>query len=725
MYQEREVSNLSTRFDQIMTIGMTIVALTLILCAALPANAAGQLIAHNTPAYVATARNLGAEDPLKVIEVSIWLNPHNRSAMDALAHDLYDRNSPNYRHWLTRSQITERFAPTAEEAKTVREFFESHNLKVVQAGGNNFFVRARGTVGDVQRAFHVQLNNYLVQDKIIRANASDPYVEGPAAALVRAVSGLHSAEYTHPAMTRPTNLPSRGSKTAESVSAASAPSSFYSSDCFDGVVTRQWSTNGDDELPIGTYKGNHINLQTLTSPGCAYTPSPIQTAYHLTELYAKGFNGAGQTIVIIDWCGSSTIQHDANVFSSKFGLPLLNSSNLKIAYVPTMSQCISEDQVEINIDVEWAHAIAPGANIDLVVPPSAQIQDVDQAEFYAVNYGLGNSLSGSYGSIESLTPASDLDTENLISEIAAMSGISTNFSSGDDGDYTVLGIPASVNAPADSPWATAVGGVSLALNANNSIAWQAGWGNNESVLTQQGQIYDPPFSFALGLQGGSGGGPANCVDKDNNGNCLSGFLKPTFQKGVPGKYRQVPDISWLADPFTGAAIAITVPNQSPALVWQVWGGTSLACPMFSALWAIANQEAGAPLGQAAQYVYSLPAGAITDIVPVTTTSNVKATIQDSAGTTNYPPSEVLSGVPPAMPFYFVSALWDYPSEAQTEVLLSFGTDCVAMPSGFLGTPCNSPSALRTKLGWDNVTGVGTPNAQAFADSFKPAVAVVK
>ena len=112
--------------------------------------------------------------------------------------------------------------------------------------------------------------------------------------------------------------------------------------------------------------------------------------------------------------------------------------------------------------MEWAHAIAPGAKIDLVVPPSASFQDVDQAVFYAVNYGLGNVLSGSYVSPESETPQSVLDTENLLAEIAAILGISTNFSSGDTGDYTLDGIPATVSAPADSPWATAVGGVTLA-----------------------------------------------------------------------------------------------------------------------------------------------------------------------------------------------------------------------------------------------------------------------
>ena len=54
----------------------------------------GQFITHNTPGYVKTAKNLGTEDPSKTIEVSIWLNPHNRAEMDAHAQDLYDRNSP-------------------------------------------------------------------------------------------------------------------------------------------------------------------------------------------------------------------------------------------------------------------------------------------------------------------------------------------------------------------------------------------------------------------------------------------------------------------------------------------------------------------------------------------------------------------------------------------------------------------------------------------------------
>jgi subtilase family serine protease len=675
-------------------------------CAPLSASTAGgKLVTNNTPSYVATAKNLGSEDSTKVIEVSIWLQLHNRSQFDALTQSLYDRSSPNYHHWLKPNDIAARFAPTAQEAKTVQQFFAAHNLTVVKTGPNNFYVRARGTVGDVERAFQVQLNDYQVGDKTIRANAVDPYVEGAAGPLVRAVSGLDTGEFEHPLMAKPTNIGGSKSDAAAAPQATVSNSDFFSQQCFTGTETESFSTNGDGELPIGTYSGNKLNLQSQTSPGCGYTPSSIQTAYNLTGLYNEGYDGTGQTIAIVDWCGSFSIQDDANKFSTKFGLPKLTSSNFAITYTAP-SECIAYDQVEINLDVEWAHAVAPGANINLVVPPSADFQDVDEAEFDVANYGLGNVLSGSYGSPEAFTAATELDTESLISEIGAAAGISFNFASGDEGDYELTDdvfLP-TVNAPADSPWSTAVGGVTLALNSDNSIAWQAGWGNNTNVLAAKGIVADPPVGEFFG---GSGGGPSNCVTKNTRFRrpiCTGGFPKPSYQKGsVPGKYRQLPDVSWLADPFTGAVILISIPGQLPEQVFEVVGGTSLATPMFSALWAIANQEAlaggGTELGQASPYLYSLPAGTISDIVPVTSTTNVTGSIQDSHGTKRYTAARLAEATPTE--HQFVSALWDIFTDEETAAVVSFGTD----------------PGLNTAPGWDDMTGVGTPNAQAFADFF--------
>jgi subtilase family serine protease len=334
---------------------------------------------------------------------------------------------------------------------------------------------------------------------------------------------------------------------------------------------------------------------------------------------------------------------------------------------------------------------------------------------------LATVISGSYGSVELLTAENVISTENLISEIAAVQGISTNFATGDGGDFTAEGLPQTVFVPAASPFATAVGGISLALNPNNSIAWQAGWGNNETLLADLGFVSDPPSSEAFGFNGGGGGGMSNCATKTIDSNtgaitCLAGFPKPSFQKKLPGKYRQLPDISWLADPFTGAAIVISNPGSIPEQVFQVFGGTSLATPMFSGLWAIAQQEAGAPLGQAAPYLYSLPSNAIFDIVPVSSPTNVTGKVVDSSGTTNYNANQVMGGGSPGR---FVSAIWDYPFDEFTAFVISFGTDCTTGPTFDIITGCTSPMSLHTGPGWDNVTGVGTPNAKAFADSFKP------
>lgn len=653
--------------------GLFLAVAIMVVGATLPATA-GQIIAHGTPSYVRTAPLVSTADPSAVIDVSIWLKPQHQDAMNQLARDLYDRTSPNYRHWLKSSDIAARFAPTADQATSVSRFFASHDLKVVAVGPNNFYVRARGTVADVESAFHVVLNNYQVRGQTIRANDRDPYIDDDAvAAATLGVTGLDSGQYIHPNVQRPTSVNGQSLPSP----AVSPDTAFFSSDCFTGTTTEKFSTGGT--FPKGTYTGNAYFTDS-NNPGCAYTPPEISTAYNLNGLYGEGFNGAGQTIAIIDWCGSLTIQSDANAFNARFGLPLLNSTNFTTIYTPTPSTCAGPDP-EINIDVEWAHAIAPGANIDLVVPPSASFEDVDEAVFYSVNYDLGNTLSGSYGSVESETPTSVLDSENLISEIAAMTGISTNFATGDDGDFTVFGIPATIIAPADSPYATGVGGISLALKSNNSLLWQAGWGNNITYLDDQGFIFDPPF--AEGFYAGSGGGASGY------------FAAPSYQASLGSSWRMLPDISWLADPFTGAVIFLS--NTGETGTWYAYGGTSLATPMFSGLWAIANQEAGVPLGQAAPYLYSMPADTISDIVPHGSGTNVRASIRESNTVTNtYGSNQVMA----ATGTYY-SGIWNYPFVEDLVLAVSFGTD----------------TSLTTNPGWDDVTGLGVPKPMNFANYF--------
>jgi subtilase family serine protease len=657
---------------------------TIPLAAATPASVPGHVMAGNTPAFVANAKPVGLVDSAQTIDVTIWLNPHNRGELDHFAEELYDRNSPNYHRWLSKAEFSARFAPTREEAEMVRAFFAAHGLQIVRTGPDNMFVRARGSVENVQRAFRVQLKKYQVAGKIVRANATEPSIEGPIAALVQSVAGLNNLEYQHPYRQRALKAASRGGLLNHSLAADESSEKFFTNACFNGRTVQTFS----DSSTLALYAGNSY-VRDPNVPGCGYSPQDIWSAYNLNGLYKAGYDGTGQTIVIIDWCGSPTIRQDANAFSARYGLPPLTESNFSIINYPGPSTCSAPDP-EINIDVEWAHAIAPGANIALVVPPSASFQDVNEAQFYAENYGLGNVISGSYGSEELNMPKNVLETEDLLNEIASVLGISANFATADDGDFTFdAGLPPSVAAPASSPHATGVGGVTLALNNAGGIAFQTGWGNNVTILENQGQILNPPFSD--GFYGGSGGGPSDF------------FAKPFFQSRLPGKTRQLPDISWLADPYTGGVIAITQPGTYPGLTWEVYGGTSMACPMFSALWAIANQEAGEPLGQAAAYLYSMPSRSITDVHAVSSKTNVRGLIFDltSSKMTTYSPAQLAAPLENTVDFY--SALWTPPYSGAT-VVLTFGTD----------------SGLKVTNGWDNVTGLGTPNGKVFADYFNPA-----
>jgi len=647
-------------------------------------SATGQFIENNTPPFVRTAPKMGPADPSQTIEVTLWLNIHNRQQLDSLAQDLYDPSSLHYRDWLSFSQIAADYGPTAEEAKTVKEFLSAHDLTIVLADPNNFFVRARGTIEQVSKAFHVEMSNFKVMGKVVRANTTDPYIEGVAAPFVHLVSGLGDQQSEISPIQRPTpRAPSSPESTAAAPS-SSPLSSFFTSNCFHGPAKEVLTSNGG--LPAATYTGN---LYSTNIGGCGYTPPEIHTAYNLSALYKQGYDGRGQTIVIYEQCNTATIQSDANVFSAQYGLPALTSANFSVIEYPVASPCELPDAEE-SLDVEWAHAIAPGANLVVLVTPnsvsaSGFAQTIDVALLYALANHLGNVISFSYGLPEIFFAPADLDQTNLLTQLAAISGVSADFSSGDSGDYTELGIPATVEYPASTQYGTAVGGISLALNSSNAIKWQAGWGNNINVLDSLGLVSDPPLGS---FNGGSGGGSS------------AFFSKPSFQHRLPGSFRRLPDISWIADFYTGVVITLTFQGFYPPQEYFVVGGTSVSCPMFSALWAIANQEAGTPLGQAARYVYSMPSSTITDIVPVGSSTNVTGAVTNASGITFYSASDLAQPLEGTTVFY--DAFWNVPLNQNTVDLITFGTD----------------THLKTAPGWDDVTGVGVPKPKPFADFFK-------
>jgi len=309
--------------------------------------------------------------------------------------------------------------------------------------------------------------------------------------------------------------------------------------------------------------------------------------------------------------------------------------------------------------------------------------DLDEAVNWAVVHNFGNTISNSWSTIEGFANPVVFDRVNRILEVAVAKGIDVNFATGDFGDEVSRVGSVRVDFPASSPFATGIGGTSLALNPDNTMAFQTGWGNNLTRIVDTIAAGSPPVvpPLHLGFQGGAGGGSSLI------------YTKPAFQSGIPGSTRQVPDISMLADPFTGAEFIETIDG---VLGVDVVGGTSLATPMFSAVMAIAAQKAGHGLGQAAPLVYNLPAGAVTDVPATSSPNNVTGVINGD------PQSADSLAAPLENTTSYFSALYNSPFSTRWFVI-TFGTD----------------SSLTTGPGWDNVTGVGTPDGWNFVNALAP------
>lgn len=641
----------------------------------LPAHVAQGIATLGTP--------LGRESAATPLSLTVWLNLHNRAALDARVAALTDPASPSYHQWLKPSDLSA-YLPSAAELSAVRRQLEAHNLKVVSVDPYNLSIRIQGATADVEAAFNTQINRYSVRGKLVHVSLRAPQLPGAASAAFHSLGGLDSVQAT-PLYRLPTNLATgkpfpavRASVAAAqpaSASCISAPTSVTVS----GVSTVDGKTPATETISGLGYGAG----ESASAPyPCGYTPSQVQGFYGLNSAYRLGYTGAGQTIVIVDAGLQPQAQTDANLFSTMYGLPALNGSNYAL-YVPdggVLTGAQYGTDVETDLDVEWAHAIAPGARIALVQAFSASDEDFQSSLLYAVTNHLGNVISLSYGGPEAETSPLSLDIYNSVAELAAAQGISLQVSTGDSGDFTADGLPADVNGLASSPFDTAVGGTSIVTSPIDGSLITAGWGNNINGLAEPaangspGLVVDPPAPG--GFYAGSGGGASRF------------FSKPAYQSGLSGTQRLLPDVSALADPFTGA---LTVYDVQGTPYLTPIGGTSLASPVFSAMWAIFNQFSGHPLGQAAVFVATASPSVIRDVLPLAGPANVSASITDPTGTTDY--SAVQLAGPLGATTAFASVLFN---DGGIYADLTFGTD----------------SSLTVTPGWDDVTGYGTPDVAA-------------
>jgi subtilase family serine protease len=287
-----------------------------------------------------------------------------------------------------------------------------------------------------------------------------------------------------------------------------------------------------------------------TSSPTGLSPATIKSVYGFST---SSTAGAGKTIAIVDAYDDPSAESDLAVFSSQYGLPACTTANgcFKQTDQTGGTKYPRKDSgwaLEISLDVQWAHAVAPGAKILLVEASSNSFTNLLAAEDYAKAHA--QYVSNSWG-------ASEFSGENAYDAHFAQSGVSFFVSSGD------AGLPA--DYPSASPNVISVGGTTLHFS-NGAFTSETGWS--------------------------SGGG--GCSAYETAASAQAAFSQ-YGQVGCAGR-RATPDVSLDADPASGVSVYDTTRYQGQSGWFRV-GGTSASSPM----WAARSANAGSVVNAA--YVY--------------------------------------------------------------------------------------------------------------------------
>ncbi|MCU1395053.1 MAG: serine protease [Ilumatobacteraceae bacterium] len=632
------------------------------------------------------------------------LKVRNEGAAAALALAVSDPANQSYGQFLSPSQYRQRFAATDSDARTVTGWLQGAGLNITYNPANHIMIAADGRVSQADVAFKTDIRRIQDSDGFVFLAPVTPLFVPKA--VVGIVDGFVEGINTPSRLAQPQNATNDGGQGDGSGRDGTGRghghgNGKHSAHTTPPVPTPDPGAPPDDAFIVGTPCSAYFGQQVAPTPDlstaavtppyanpvtyapCGYKPAQMQGAYDVSSLLKKGIDGKGVTVAITDAYASPTIAGDINQFAGANGGAAWGNKFSQIKEPGTRfgyNDAVNGDQCgeqgwygEETLDVESVHTMAPGAKVLYVGAASCLDQDLLAAVNDVVDNHRADIVSNSWGGINEVVDPTLLDVYNAIFIQAALEGIGTFFSSGDNGDETGGdGVPAdrTVDFPASDPFVTAVGGTTLEIGAQNNYISEGGWGTYRDVIDPAtGQFTDPlPGSY----NGGAGGGTSQL------------FAEPAYQQGVvpasisnfwntgtPG--RAVPDIAALADPTTGILVGQTETFGDGSVHYGEYriGGTSVASPLMAGIEALADQAAGHAHGFANPAIYRIDASALHDITaPAQTLAAVRVDYNTS----------------------------DDPTSGTFTSLRTLGQG----------------NTLAVTPGYDDITGVGSPIASVYA-----------
>lgn len=618
----------------------------------------------------------------ETVEGQVYLSLQDQVAAQKLATAVSTPDNSQYGKYLKPSEWIDKYAPTKSEVSVIKKYLKDSGMKITAIPKSRQYIVFRGKAGDMPEAFSTKLGHYKVDGKTVTAPSSAPKLPSKIASKVTAVNlGNARQKLTHPESVRPGD-DVKGAKPGAGTTKAKGSGVTKSGTVKSGTGKRKMNSKAKSkQLPINLCSDyyNEFENELPKAYGktkfpthlCGYLPAQLRSAGNLDKSINAGYNGSGQTIGIVDAYASPTITRDTNDYMLAQGEPLMTKYK-QLAPKPSefndKADCQQPSgwQGEQTMDVESAHSVAPGANI-LYSGGFNCGGGLDIALSKILDKGLADMVSNSYGYSGEAVGNDVLRGEQNMHIQAAGEGIGMYFSSGDAGDesHGLLGGDPSPDFPASSPFVTAVGGTSEAIGANGEYKGEVGWGNYADPVTDDEYSSDLPGTYLSGAGGG--------VSRE--------FSEPDYQKGVVpdslankhsgGSSRVVPDIADLADPYTGFQVAIRPITDEDSLEtgpleYQTIGGTSLSSPLVAAKMAVASQISGQHLGFANPAIYQVAKKTSKAFHDVTTPDNKKAL--------------------------------SYTDDDDNSALITL----------------NQGGTLKTRKGYDDMTGVGSPKTVQFA-----------
>lgn len=574
----------------------------------------------------------------------VYLQPNGgQAALEQAVTAVSTPGSAQYGQFLTAAQYHAQYDPTAATVSTVTSYLKGYGLKVTGVEASHRYLDVKGTTAGVEQAFSTSIKSFQHDGQAVQANTSALKVPDSIGSSVLTVTGIDtSAHKMVPASPTP----------------APPGAAFVNARPCSAYYGQLAATYKDDyKTPLPKFQG-----KTLPYSVCGYTGTLLRGAYQGAN--PNGLTGKGVTIGVLDAYASPTVASDASTYASNHGDPAYATNQLTQVTPNAYTHTAADDCDpsgwfgEETLDIEAEHAMAPGAKIRYYGAKSCYDEDFLAALAKIVDQNKVALVSNSWGEPDYAESSDAIAAYQQIFQQGALQGISFTFSSGDAGDDVAATTIKQTDSPVSSPYVTAVGGTSDAINYDGSMLWQTGWGTTKYNLNAAGNGWD-----SVGFTSGAGGGNSAL------------FNKPSYQQGVVplsnGAGRAVPDIAMDADPTTGMLIGQTQTFSDGVHYGEYRiGGTSLASPLFAGQAALLMQNNGGKrLGLMNPLIYGQ--------------LNTAATVTDVQGT----PPDVGN----------VRADYANMQDPTGGVVYSvrlFNTD----------------SSLTLATGWDNITGVGSPNA---------------